>query len=130
MNKVFRSIYNESLGTWVATSELSSACGKKTGSSRLLSKPQSENTVNAQRRLQALSVSLLVLLGLSLSPTISYAQQSKQKDSYETGVSSRKNTNSNKSNANSQNANSKNQKNEKNNNGNNGGTNNGNNGNN
>ena len=107
MNKVYRSIYNEALGAWVATSEVSSACGKKTGSSRLLSKPQSENSANAHRRLQALSMSLLVLLGLGLSPTISYAQQSKHKDSYETGVNSRKNTNSNKSN--SQNANSKNQ---------------------
>ena len=42
MNKVYRSIYNEALGAWVATSEVSSACGKKTGSSRLLSKPQSK----------------------------------------------------------------------------------------
>ena len=74
MNKVYRSIYNEALGAWVATSEVSSACGKKTGSSRLLSKPQSENSANAHRRLQALSMSLLVLLGLGLSPTISYAQ--------------------------------------------------------
>ena len=34
MNKSYRSIYNESLGAWVAASEITSARGKKSSSSK------------------------------------------------------------------------------------------------
>ncbi len=32
MNKIFRSVYNESIGAWVAVSEVDSTKGKKSGS--------------------------------------------------------------------------------------------------
>lgn len=36
MNKTYRSIWNESTGTWVAVQENATACGKKSRSARLI----------------------------------------------------------------------------------------------
>ena len=41
MNKIYRTVYSQILGTWVAVSELVSAKGKQTGSSRSASMPAS-----------------------------------------------------------------------------------------
>ena len=69
MNKIYRSIYNESLGTWVAVPETIKAKGKKSGSAIF-------STASATQRVVSMSVigSALMLAGLMLAPTSAMAQ--------------------------------------------------------
>ncbi|MDO5680840.1 MAG: YadA-like family protein [Pelistega sp.] len=69
MNKTFRSIYNESLGAWVAVSEHDSAKGKKSGSAVNASAGARSKTFN----LKAIC-SVFVVLGAFAIPEISAAQ--------------------------------------------------------
>lgn len=69
MNKTYRSIYNESLGTWVAVPETVKAKGKKSGS--VIS-----STASTAQRIVSMSVigSALMLAGLMLASTSAMAQ--------------------------------------------------------
>ncbi len=73
MNKIFRSVYNESIGAWVAVSELDSTKGKKSGS--VVNASAESRGKSKTFNLKAIC-SVFVLLGAIAIPEISAAQTS------------------------------------------------------
>ena len=68
MNKIYRSVYNDSLGAWVAVSELDGHQGKRTGG-------VVKNTLNrAIRGFKLSQIALALGLGLGLSSTAAWAK--------------------------------------------------------
>ena len=67
MNKSYRSIYNESLGAWVAASEITSARGKKSSSKKSALASGAILAVNDTLKLSHLPRSMFKKRGVKVS---------------------------------------------------------------